>query len=54
MKFIISDFNQEISSINDGKQVDVSLTFKVILNKSSLSQKFIEEIFLALLQETLV
>ncbi len=43
MKFIISDFNQEISSINDGKRVDVSLTFKVILNKSSLSQKkFIE------------
>ena len=39
MKFIVSNFNQEISSINDGKRVDVSLTFKVILNKSSLSQK---------------
>ena len=38
MKFIISDFNQDISSINDGKRVDVSLSFKVLLNKPSLSQ----------------
>lgn len=43
MKFIIADFNQEISSIDDGKRVDVSLSFEVILNKPSLSQiKFIE------------
>ena len=43
MTFVISDFNQEISSINDGKRVDVSLSFEVILNKPSLSQKkFIE------------
>lgn len=43
MKFIVSNFNQEISSINDGKRVDVSLSFKVILNKPSLSQtKFID------------
>jgi len=33
MKFIISDFNQEISSIDNGKRVDVSLKFEVILNK---------------------
>ena len=39
MKFIISDFNQNISSIEDGKKVDISLTFKVLLNKPLLSQK---------------
>ena len=38
MKFIVSDFIQEITSINEGKRVDVSLSFEVILNKSSLSQ----------------
>ena len=43
MKFIISDFKQEISPYNDGKRVDVSLKFEVILNKTSKSQKkFIE------------
>ena len=43
MKFVIADFNQEISSINDGKRVDVSLSFEVILNKPSIPQKkFIE------------
>jgi len=43
MKFIVSNFNQEVSSINDGKRVDVSISFEVILNKPSLSQtKFIK------------
>ena len=43
MKFFISDFNQEISSIDDGKRVDVSLSFKVVLNKPLESKKrFIE------------
>ena len=43
MQFIVSNFNQEISSINDGKRVDVSLSFEVILDKPSLSQsKLIE------------
>ena len=43
MRFIISDFKQDISSINDGKRVDVSMSFKVLLNKPSLSQtKLIE------------
>ena len=43
MKFVVSDFNQEISSISDGKRVDISLSFEVNLNKPSLSQtKFIE------------
>jgi len=43
MKFIVSDFKQEISSINDGKRIDISLSFEVILNKPSMSQKkFIE------------
>ena len=38
MKFIISDFKQDISSISDGKRVDASLSFKVLLNNPSLSQ----------------
>lgn len=38
MKFIVSDFRQDITSINDGKRVDVLLSFEVILNKPSLSQ----------------
>lgn len=43
MKFIISDFKEEISSISDGKRVDLSLSFEVTLNKPSLSEiKFIE------------
>ena len=43
MKFIVSNFSQEISPIDDGKKVDVSLSFRVILNKPSLSQtKYIE------------
>ena len=43
MKFVVSGFNQEISSINDGKRVDISLSFEVTLNKPSQSQtKFIE------------
>ena len=43
MKFFIADFNQEISSIDDGKRVDISLSFEVTINKPSLSQtKFIE------------
>ena len=38
MKFIISNFKQDISSISEGKRVDASLSFKVLLNKPSLSQ----------------
>ena len=38
MRFIVSDFNQNISSIDKGKRVDVSLSFKVFQNKPSLSQ----------------
>ena len=43
MKFIISNFKQDISSISDGKRVDASLSFKVLLNKPSLSQTKIIE-----------
>ena len=43
MKFIVDNFSQDISSTNDGKRVDVSLSFKVFINKPSKSQtKFIE------------
>ena len=43
MQFKISEYLEEISSIGDGKRVDISLSFNVILNKPSLSQtKMIE------------
>ena len=38
MKFTISNYLEEISPINSGKRVDISLSFNVILNKPSLSQ----------------
>ena len=38
MTFTISEFLEETSSISDGKRVDISLSFKVVLNKPSLSQ----------------
>ena len=43
MAFTISEYLEEISSISDGKRVDISLSFNVVLNKPSLSQtKMIE------------
>ena len=43
MTFTISEYLEEISSISDGKRVDISLSFNVVLNKPSLSQtKMIE------------
>ncbi len=39
MTFSISDYNQEIININDGKRVNISLNFNVILNKPLLSKK---------------
>ena len=43
MTFTISDYLEEFSSISEGKRVDISLSFNVVLNKSSLSQtKMIE------------
>ena len=43
MTFTITQYTQEISSVSDGKRVDIALTFKVNLNKPSLSQtKLIE------------
>ena len=38
MTFTISEYLEETSSISDGKRVDISLSFNVILNKPSLSQ----------------
>ena len=38
MKFTISDYLEETSSISDGKRVDISLSFNATLNKPSLSQ----------------
>ena len=43
VKITVSNFSQDISSINDGKRVDISMSFEVVLNNPSLSQKkFIE------------
>ena len=43
VKFTISDYIQEISTISDGKRVDVSLAFEVEIYKPSTSnQKFIK------------
>ena len=38
MKFTITSYLEEISSISDGKRVDITLSFNVVLNKPSLSQ----------------
>ena len=38
MSFTIFEYSEEISSIDNGKRVDISISFNVILNKPSLSQ----------------
>ena len=38
MTFTISEYLEETSSISDGKRVDISLSFNVVLIKPSLSQ----------------
>ena len=38
MTFTISEYFEEISSIDEGKRVDISLSFSAVLNKPSLSQ----------------
>ena len=38
IKFTIFDYLEEISSIDEGKRVDISLSFNAVLNKPSLSQ----------------
>jgi hypothetical protein len=38
MKFTVSDYLEEVSSIIDGKRIDVSLSFNIILNIPILSQ----------------
>ena len=38
MTFTISEYLEEISSISNGKRVDISLSFNTFLNKPSLSQ----------------
>ena len=43
MKFIITEYTQEISNISDGKKINCFLSFQVILIKSSESKKEIIE-----------
>lgn len=38
MTFTISEYLEETSTISDGKRVDISLSFNVVLNKPSLAQ----------------
>jgi hypothetical protein len=38
MTFTISEYLEDTSSISEGKKVDISLSFNVLLNKPSLSQ----------------
>lgn len=38
MVFTVSDFSQNITPISDGKRVDISLSFKLIINKKSSSK----------------
>ena len=38
MKFTISEYLEKTSSINDGRRIDISLFFNIVLNKPSLSQ----------------
>ena len=43
MTFTVTKYIQEVSSVSNGKRVDIGLSFKVFLNKPSLSQtKLIE------------
>lgn len=35
MEFTVSDFNQKITLIEDGKRVDVNLEFQILLNRPS-------------------
>lgn len=43
MNFTVTQYDQEVTSTSDGKRVDISLQFGVLVNKPSLSQtKFIE------------
>ena len=42
MIFTISSFTQKVSPISEGKRVDLSLSFNVLLDKPSKSQKIIE------------
>ncbi len=43
MTFSITNFTQETSLINEGKRVDASLSFKLILNKPLLSKRKVIE-----------
>ena len=38
MTFTVSEYIQEITNISDGKRVEVSLAFNILLNKSSSNQ----------------
>ena len=38
MTFNITKYSQEVSAVSDGKRVDIVLSFKVFLNRTSLSK----------------
>ena len=39
MLFVLKNYSEQSSKINDGRKIDISVEFKVLLEKSSLSQK---------------
>ena len=41
MKFMVKEYQEKISSINEGKRVDLSLRFEVLIKKPTLSKRVI-------------
>ena len=39
MLFVLKNYSEQSSKINDGRKIDISVEFEVLLEKSSLSQK---------------
>ena len=39
MLFVLKNYSEQSSKINDGRKIDITVEFEVLLEKSSLSQK---------------
>ena len=42
ISFTITDYNEKITTISDGKRIDISLKFSALIEKPTLSKKFID------------
>ena len=49
MIFTLKNYSEQSSKINDGRKIDITVEFEVLLEKSSLSQKKLSEVRLILL-----